>query len=117
MRTSTPRSEIALRSSSASTSDCTAGSTYTVSSRSACAASSRASWAAAAGAAVEQEGEAQEKRAHYPLNSPRSRSRSSVSFFSSRGWMTGTSIRAERPLGLASIDCVSRVPAPAASSA
>jgi hypothetical protein len=31
--------------------------------------------------------------------------------------MTGTSIRADRRLGLASIDCVSRVPAPAASSA
>ena len=65
----------------------------------------------------EQQDEAHEKRAHYPVNSLRSRSRSSVSFFSSRGWMTGTSIRADKPLGLASIACVSRVPAPAASSA
>ena len=40
-----------------------------------------------------------------------------MSFSSSRGCSTGTSRRAVSPLGLASIDCVSRVPAPAASSA
>ena len=40
-----------------------------------------------------------------------------MSFSSSRGWITGTSMRAVSPLGLASTDWVSRVPAPAASSA
>ena len=47
----------------------------------------------------------------------RRRSRSCVSFSSSRGCTIGTSIRAVKPLGLASTDCVSRVPAPDASSA
>ena len=63
--------------------------------------------------AHEQRGDADQEGAH----SSRSRSRSSVSFCSSRGWMTGTSMRAVSPLGLASTDCVSRVPPPAATSA
>ena len=66
--------------------------------------------------AREQHDPGDQQGEHYPESSERRRSRSCVSFSSSRGCTIGTSMRAVSPLGLASTDWVSVVPAPEADS-